>query len=68
MMIFCKLSEDPDLILKGYRDALIVMRKVEEKLYLSVVYKEISKNDGFIITAYFTSSLKKEAIIWRKKP
>lgn len=59
--------EEPDFILKGHKDALIALRKIKEGLYLSVVYKEISKNDGFIITAYFTSVIKKEAIIWQKK-
>ena len=37
--------------------------------FLAVVYKEITKEDGFIITSYFTSKIKleKEAIVWRKK-
>lgn len=59
--------EGPDLILKGYKDTLISLRKMNLKLYLSIVYKETSKTDGFIITAYFTSSIKKEAIIWQRK-
>lgn len=59
--------EEPNFVIKGYKDALITLRKIKEGLYLAVVYKEISKNDGFIITAYFTSKIKKEAIIWQKK-
>lgn len=59
--------ENPDLILKGYKGALIALKKIKEWLYLSVVYKEVSEKDGFVITAYFTSSIKKEAIIWQKK-
>jgi hypothetical protein len=59
--------EDPDLILKGYREALLALRKWKGKLYLCVVYKEVSKNDGFIITAYVTSMIKKETILWQNK-
>jgi hypothetical protein len=35
--------------------------------YLAVVYKEISEDDGFLITAYFTSKLKleNEVILWQ---
>lgn len=58
--------ESPDFILKGYKDAFITVRKIQNK-FLSVVYKELSENDGFVITAYFTSDIKKEAIIWQKQ-
>ena len=60
--------EDPDFIIKGYRGALIALKKVENK-FLAVIYKELSHEDGFIITAYFTSKIKleKEEIVWRKK-
>ena len=37
--------EEPDFILKGYRGAFIALRKIRERKYLSVVYKEISKKD-----------------------
>ena len=60
--------ENPDLILRGYRDALIGIREMKEGYYLSVVYKEISANDGFIITAYRTSKIGEEEIVWQKKP
>lgn len=60
--------EDPDIIIKGYRGAFIALKKIENK-FLAVVYKELGKEDGFIITAYFTSRLKldKEVIIWQAK-
>lgn len=35
-----------------------------------VVYKEVNKTDGFIVTAYFTSDIKwllKKEIIWEKQ-
>ena len=60
--------EDPDFIIKGYKDALIALKKFRNK-FLAVIYKELSKEDGFIITAYFTSKIKleKEVILWQKR-
>ena len=53
---------------KGYRDALIALKEVSKGKFLAVIYKEISKEDGFIITAYFTSkiNLEKEVILWQR--
>ena len=61
--------EDPDHIIEGYGKAKIALRKLARKKYLAVVYKEINREDGFIITAYLTSKLKleKELILWTKK-
>ncbi len=61
--------ENPDFIIKGYKDALIALKQQSSnKKYLAVVYKEIGENDGFVITAYFTSKFKleKEEILWKK--
>ncbi len=60
--------EDPDFVIKGYRGALIALKKMENR-FLAVIYKELSKEDGFVITAYFTSKIKleKEEIVWQKK-
>ncbi len=60
--------EAPDFIISGYRGALIAVREVKEGYCLCVVYKELAENDGFIITAYKSSKIKKEAIVWQKKP
>jgi len=40
-----------------------------ENRFLAVIYKELSKEDGFVITAYFTSKIKleKEEVVWQKK-
>jgi len=59
--------ENPDFILSSYGDAIIGVRQVKEKHYLNVIYKEISVQDGFIITAYRSSRINEEAIIWQKK-
>lgn len=60
--------ENPDFILTGYKDAIIGVRKLEEKHYLNVVYKEVTGGDGFIITAYRTSTINEEAMIWQRRP
>ena len=59
--------ENPDLILKGYGSALIAVKGVARGKYLAVIYKEISRDDGFIITAYFTSRIARRSIQWRKE-
>lgn len=60
--------ENPDAIIKGYMDAVIALRKINGEKYLAVVYKEMSKKDGFIITSYFSSKINfnKEIILWKK--
>jgi len=61
--------ENPDYIIKGYKGALIALKRKGRKKFLAVVYKELSKEDGFVITAYFTTKiiLEKEVILWQKK-
>jgi uncharacterized protein YutD len=61
--------EDPDYIVEGYEWALIALKGFSKSKFLAVVYKEISKMDGFVITAYFTSKLglEKEVVLWQKK-
>jgi hypothetical protein len=61
--------EEPDYIIKGYKDAVVALKEVKSRKLLAVVYKEISDEDGFVITSYFTSKkkLKKGKILWQKK-
>lgn len=64
-----KTVEDPDYVIKGYEGALIALQEINRGMFLAVVYKELSEEDGFIITAYFTSKIKleKETIVWLKR-
>lgn len=59
--------EFPDFVIRGYGEAKIALREIRDKKYMSVVYKELSKEDGFVITAYFTSKIKieNEEILWK---
>jgi len=59
--------EEPDLILQGYRGALIAVRNLGRRKYLAVVYRELTRKDGFVITAYFTSQISRRRIKWRKE-
>lgn len=69
-----KTIEDPDIITKGVSDELRCIRFFPNThlgpKYLMVAYKELSSDDGFIITAYKTSRIGKLAnreIIWTKQ-
>ena len=60
--------EDPDFIIEGYQNALIAIKEISGRKFLAVVYKEITRKDGFIITAYFTNKLElvRKKILWKK--
>ncbi len=59
--------EDPDLVLRSYRGSLIAVRGSGRGRYLAVVYKQVSSEDGFVITAYFTSKLDRRKAIWKRQ-
>lgn len=44
----------PQIIYKGTLGELLAVRPVEEGKYLVVIYREVSPEDGFIITAFLT--------------
>jgi hypothetical protein len=58
--------EDPDLILRGRGGALIAVKVLSRRKYLAVIYKELNRKDGFVITAYFTSQISRRLIRWQK--
>ena len=60
--------EDPDYIIEGYKEAYMALREMGKGKFLAVIYREIDRKDGFIITAYFTRKikLKKESILWQR--
>ncbi len=62
--IFEVLSS-PDLIQIGDFGGLMAIRKLNH-LYFVVVYREISSEDGFVITAYLTERLKERTILWSR--
>ena len=60
------LVENPDIVLQGYRGSLVAARSYGRQRYLMVVYRQVSMEDGFIITAYFTSTIDRRKALWRK--
>ena len=60
------IIENPDSVLRGYKGALIAIKAIAKRRYLAVVYKELKRNDGFILSAYITSKIMKKLIIWQK--
>jgi hypothetical protein len=64
---------DPDFVAQGWSDELIAIRhypktSITEKDAV-VVYKEVSENDGFVITDFLTSKpqkILKRGILWQK--
>lgn len=57
----------PDRILSGNEGALMAIRAMEPGRVLVVVYKEISPEDGFIVTAFPTrrlNSLDRRQQVW----
>ena len=59
---------DPDLVQSGDAGGLLAIRYYEQtpltSKFLVVAYRETSRNDGFVLTAYFTRchSTKRETI------
>ena len=59
--------ERPTWILDGYAGASVAVLTLAKQEYLHVVYREVSRMDGFIITAFITRKVNKRAIVWPKK-
>ncbi len=59
--------ENPDVIAQGDEGALVAARTLAPRRHLAVVYKEAPREDGFVVTAYFTRRLARRAVVWRKQ-
>ncbi len=57
---------EPDLIMSGYGGSLIAVRAYGRQRYLCVIYRQASRADGFIITAYFSSKINRKKALWKK--
>lgn len=66
-----KVITNPDFILKGSKEEFLAVKKMSRKrTWIVVPYKEVSQEDGFVLTVYFTSNLfwlLKKEIIWSKE-
>jgi len=59
--------ESPEFVLRGYNRSLIAVRGYGRDRYLQVVYRQVSAQDGFVITAYFSSKIDRKHIVWRRQ-
>ena len=44
--------ENPDFVMRGHRESLIAVKSYGRRRYLHVVYRELSDDDGFVITPF----------------
>ena len=62
---------NPDIILKGdTKELLSVKKQPRKRVWIVVAYREIDKEDGFILTAYLTTDsswLFQKEIVWNKE-
>lgn len=58
--------EKPEFVVRGNKGCLKATRNMGKGKWLVVIYKEISKHDGFVITAYFLDTKPKGGAIWRQ--
>lgn len=61
----------PDIVQKGDFGTLLAIKFYKKtpltSKYLVVVYKELNKTDGFVLTAYFTNKFsERREIIWKR--
>ncbi len=56
----------PEILLAGYNASLIAVRSYGRQRFLCVVYRKISRTDGFIITAYFSRTIDRRKAIWKR--
>lgn len=61
--------EEPEAIYEGKMRELLAVREVENGKNIVVVYRELSKEDGFVITAFLTKRKKqfeRRRKIWKQ--
>lgn len=58
--------ENPECVMRGNKGSLKATRNVGKKKWLVVIYREISKLDAFVITAYFLDEKPKGGIVWKR--
>ncbi len=62
--------EDPDAIYEGRLGEFLAMRETQTDKYLVVVYREVSEEDGFVITSFLTrrkTQLDRRPNIWERQ-
>ncbi len=58
--------ENPEFVMRGNRGSLKATKNMRKGKWLVVIYRELSKEDGFVITAYFLDEQPKGGVIWKR--
>jgi hypothetical protein len=56
--------EKPEFVLRGNSGSFKATKNVGNKKWMVVIYKELSRRDGFVITAYFLETKPKGEVLW----
>jgi hypothetical protein len=59
-----RVIESPDLVLAGTRGSLKAVKGYGKSKYLVFVYREVSDEGGFVITAYFVRRINRKQVVW----
>jgi hypothetical protein len=59
------IVQKPDFIARGSHGALKAIRSMGKERWMVVVYRELSRRDGFVITAYLLGKRPRGEVIWR---
>ena len=61
--------EEPEAIYEGTTGECIAVKEIEKGKYIMVVYRELNKEEGFVITAFLTrrrKQLERRRKIWER--
>ncbi len=58
--------EQPQAVFQGRRGSLIAVRSYGRRGHLAVFYREVSADDGFVITARFLRTRPRAKRVWPK--
>ncbi len=58
--------DNPELVVRGNKGTLKAARNLGRRKWLVVMYRELSKSDGFVITAYLLDAKPKGEVTWRR--
>jgi hypothetical protein len=59
--------EDPTWVLRGYGGALVAVLSLGPQTYLHVVYREVSPDDGFVVTAFLSRTVNRRLTLWPER-
>jgi len=58
--------ERPEFVARGSKGTLKATRNMGKKKWLVVIYRELSTDDGFVITAYLLDTKPEGEVVWQQ--